>query len=163
MEGFVGEFGAAAALGAAGSMAAGGFAKGVVGFALPLIGLSAMGSFLPYRGGGGAADRADAGLQRLPGAQERARARRGGACGGYGRLNLVLVAMIALAAQLVVALPDRLLFGLLGVAITAFGASQLAGWRPRFPARHKGGGRGGGGAGRRASSAGSRASGGRRS
>ena len=50
--------------------------------------------------------------------------------------------MIALAAQLVVALPDRLLFGLLGVTIIAFGASQLAGWRLRFPAAPPGGGRG---------------------
>ena len=32
-----------------------------------------------------------------------------------GWLNLVLVVMIALAAQLVLALPDRLLFGMLGV------------------------------------------------
>ena len=41
--------------------------------------------------------------------------------------------MIALAAQLVVALPDRFLFGLLGVAVSAFARSQLVGWRPRFP------------------------------
>ena len=30
-------------------MAAGGFAKGVVGFALPLIGVSVAGSFVPYQ------------------------------------------------------------------------------------------------------------------
>ena len=35
-------------LGAVAGMAAGGFAKGVVGFALPLIGLSVAGSFVPY-------------------------------------------------------------------------------------------------------------------
>ena len=48
MEAFVAAFGTAAAVGAALALAAGGFAKGVVGFALPLIALSAMGSFLPY-------------------------------------------------------------------------------------------------------------------
>jgi uncharacterized membrane protein YfcA len=47
------------------------------------------------------------------------------------------VVMIALSAQLVVALPDRLLFGLLGATVAAFGASQLAGWRPRFDMRHR--------------------------
>ena len=45
--------------------------------------------------------------------------------------------MIALAAQLVVALPDRFLFGLLGVAVSAFAGSQLVGWRPRFPEHHR--------------------------
>jgi uncharacterized membrane protein YfcA len=55
----------------------------------------------------------------------------------FWRLNLILVVTIALAAQLVVALPDRLLFGILGAVVTAFGASQLAGWRPRFDLGHR--------------------------
>ena len=55
----------------------------------------------------------------------------------FWRMNLVLVVMIALSAQLVVALPDRLLFGLLGATVAAFGASQLVGWRPRFDMRHR--------------------------
>ena len=49
MDGFVGSYGWAAAVGAAGAMAAGGFAKGVVGFALPLIGVSLAGAFVPYQ------------------------------------------------------------------------------------------------------------------
>ncbi len=49
LEGFVGAYGVAAAVGAALAMALGGFAKGVVGFALPLIALSLAGSFLPYQ------------------------------------------------------------------------------------------------------------------
>ena len=57
--------------------------------------------------------------------------------GRFWRLNLILVVMIALSAQLVVALPDRVLFGILGAAVTLFGASQLAGWRPRFDLRHR--------------------------
>ena len=119
-------------------MAAGGFAKGVVGFALPLIALSVAGVVPALRGRGGAADRADAGLEPVPGAAAGHRRRPARRCGASGWLNLVLVVMIALSAQLVVALPDRLLFGLLGVAVSAFGASQLAGWRPRFPPRPPG-------------------------
>ena len=55
----------------------------------------------------------------------------------FWRLNLVLVGMIALSAQLVVVLPDALLFGLLGALVTAFGISQILGWRPGFPAARK--------------------------
>jgi uncharacterized membrane protein YfcA len=136
LEGFVALYGVAGALGAAASMAAGGFAKGVVGFALPLIGLSLAGSFLPY-------DVAVALLivpMLVSNLFQTLRQGIGPALGSlrrFWRLNLVLVATIALSAQLVVALPDRLLFGILGVTVTAFGASQLAGWRPRFDLRHQ--------------------------
>jgi uncharacterized protein len=136
MEGFVGQYGALAAAGAAGALAAGGFAKGVVGFALPLVALSLLGSFLPYK--------AAVALLILPmlvsNVFQSLRNGAGEAWGSlvkFGRLNLILVAMIAVSAQLVVALPDRALFGLLGVVITVFGASQLAGWRPAFPLHHK--------------------------
>ena len=93
------------------ALAAGGFAKGVVGFALPLIGLSLAGSFVPYE--------VAVALLIVPMLVSNlfqalrqglgAGARDAAAASGW--LNLVLVVMIALAAQLVVALPDRLLFG----------------------------------------------------
>jgi uncharacterized membrane protein YfcA len=136
LQGFLAEFGPWAMLGAALAMAAGGFAKGVVGFALPLIALSILGSFLPYKTAVALlivpilVSNLVQSLRNGVGAARDSLVR-------YGLLNLVLVVTIALAAQLVVALPDRLLFGLLGLAITAFGASQLAGWRPRFPAHHR--------------------------
>ncbi len=137
IDGFVAAFGVAAALAAALSMAAGGFAKGVIGFALPLIALSAMGSFLPY-------DVAVA-LLILPtlvsNVFQSLRNGLGAAWGSlrvYWRLNLILALSIGLSAQLVVALPDRLLFGTLGAAISGFGISQLAGWRPSFPAARRG-------------------------
>jgi uncharacterized membrane protein YfcA len=137
MEGFVGQFGAAAAWGAVAGLAGGGFAKGVVGFALPLIALSVMGSFLPYQ--------TAVALLIMPTLVSNVfQALRNGLGEAWGslvafwRLNLVLVAMIAASAQLVVALPDRLLFGLLGITITAFGLSQLYGWSPRFQSHHKG-------------------------
>ncbi len=132
LQSFIETFGMAALVGAALSMAAGGFAKGVVGFALPLIALSAMGSFLPYQ--------VAVALLIVPTVVsnlfQSLRNGVGAAFGSlkaYWRLNLALTLMIAASAQLVVVLPDRFLFALLGVAIAGFGLSQLAGWRARFP------------------------------
>ena len=130
------------------ALAAGGFAKGVVGFALPLIALSLAGSFVPYE--------VAVALLIVPmlvsNLFQALRQGIGPALGSlrrFWRLNLVLVAMIALAAQLVVALPDRVLFAILGVAVSAFGASQLAGWQPQVPDAAPGDGGGRRGADRR--------------
>jgi uncharacterized protein len=136
MDGFIASYGWAAAVGAAGAMAAGGFAKGVVGFALPLIGVSLAGAFVPFQVAVAllifpmlVSNLFQTLRQGIAPAVETLRR--------FWLLNLVVVVMIALAAQLVVALPDRFLFGLIGVTVSAFGASQLAGWRPRFPHRHR--------------------------
>ncbi|MFO1208092.1 MAG: sulfite exporter TauE/SafE family protein [Amaricoccus sp.] len=129
-------YGTAAMLGAVAGMAAGGFAKGVVGFALPLIGLSVAGSFVPY-------DVAVALLIVPMLVSNLVQALRNGLPAALATLrrfwlmNLVLVVMIALSAQLVLALPDRALFAILGATVSAFALSQLAGWRPRFPTRHR--------------------------
>jgi uncharacterized membrane protein YfcA len=135
-DGFVAVYGAAAAAGAAGALAAGGFAKGVVGFALPLIALSLTGSFLPYE--------VAVALLIVPTLVSNLfQALRYGLGAAWGSLrdfwwlNLVLVVMIALSAQLVVALPDRLLFGILGAAVCVFGVSQLVGWRLHFRPEHR--------------------------
>lgn len=113
---------------AAAGMLAGGFAKGAVGFALPMISVSVGGSVLPattavagmilpgvvtniwqtFRDGGGAAFRSLA---------------------EHWRLNAVLFAMIAACAQLVTIMPERALFLALGIGVTGFGALQLSGWR----------------------------------
>jgi uncharacterized membrane protein YfcA len=127
--------GAAALAGAAAALGAGGFAKGVVGFALPLIALSTMGSFLPFE--------VAVALLIVPtlvsNLFQSTRNGIGAALGSlrtYWRLTLVLVVVLALSAQLVVVLSDTVLFGLLGVLVSAFGVSQIVGWRPRFaPAR----------------------------
>jgi uncharacterized membrane protein YfcA len=135
-DGFVADYGGLAAAGAVGAMAAGGFAKGVVGFALPLIALSLAGSFVPYE--------VAVALLVLPTLVSNVfQALRNGVGPArdsllkFWRLNLILMVTIALSAQLVVALPDQVLFATLGLAITAFAASQLAGWRPRFSMRHR--------------------------
>jgi uncharacterized protein len=136
LEGFLDVFGAGAFAAAALCLAAGGFAKGVVGFALPLIALSLMGSFLPYE--------AAVALLIVPTlVSNLAQSLRNGAGAAWAslaefwRLIAVMMVTIALAAQLVVILPDRVLFGVLGASITAFGLSQLAGWQARFPAHRR--------------------------
>jgi len=136
LEAFLALYGVAGTLAAAAAVAMGGFAKGVVGFALPLIALSLLGSFLPYQ--------AAVALLIVPmlvsnlfQALRQGIAPAVGSLRRFWRLNLVLVAMILLSAQLVVALPDRVLFGILGALVTSFAASQLIGWRPRFDLRHR--------------------------
>lgn len=108
-----------------------GFVKGAVGFALPMLTISLVGSLywaelavaaliLPslftniwqtFRDGVGAA---------------RASFVR------YWRLSLVLLGTIYACAQLVTRLPGDALFVILGVGVTVFSALQLVGWRPRL-------------------------------
>ena len=137
LEGFVAQFGVAALVGAALGLAAGGFAKGVVGFALPLIALGVLGSFLPY-------DVAVALLIVPTLVSNLFQSLRGGIVAAWGslrdfwRLNLILVVMILLSAQLVVRLPQAVLFGLLGAFITVVGVIQIAGWHPRVAEARRG-------------------------
>ncbi len=136
VESFVAAFGMPALVGAGAALALGGFGKGVVGFALPMIALSTMGSFLPLE--------VALALLIVPtlvaNLFQALRNGVGEALGSlrkFWRMNLVLAPTIALSAQLVVALSDRAMFLILGVAITLFGVSQLLGWRPSFPPRHR--------------------------
>jgi uncharacterized membrane protein YfcA len=136
LDGLIGQYGTAAVVGAAAGIAAGGFAKGVVGFALPLVGMSIAGSFVPYEVAVAllivpmlVSNVVQSLRNGLGAALETARR--------FWRLNLAMVATIAISAQLVVALPERTLFAILGATVTVFAASQLAGWLPRFPRRHR--------------------------
>lgn len=108
----------------------GGFVKGTVGFALPMILISGLGSFLPpdlalgalivsavvtnvwqaFRNGLGAA---------LDSAQT------------HWRFLGILAICLFLSAQLVTVLSPRTMFLILGVPVTIFAALQLVGWRPR--------------------------------
>lgn len=131
LDAFIADHGTAAVVISALAFAAGGFAKGVVGFALPLIAVSIVGSFVPYEVAVAllvvptlVSNVSQTLRQGLPAAVATLR--------DFWWMNLVLVAMIALSAQLVVALPDRLLFGILGLAVCTFGATQLAGLRLHF-------------------------------
>ncbi len=135
LDGFADTFGWVALAGAGLSLGAGGFTKGVVGFALPLVALSLMASFLPYE--------VALALLILPTLASNAlQALRNGIGAAlaslrrYWRLMSVTCTVIALSAQLVLALPDRFFFALLGATITLFGLSQSFGWQPRLPDRH---------------------------
>ncbi|WP_424932835.1 sulfite exporter TauE/SafE family protein [Amaricoccus macauensis] len=135
LDGFLEAFGVTALIGAAFSLGAGGFTKGVVGFALPLVALSAMASFLPYE--------TALALLILPTLVSNVlQALRNGLDAAmtslrrYWRLVLFTCIMIAVSAQLVVALPDAFFFALLGITITLFGLSQSFGWQPRLPDHH---------------------------
>ena len=121
----------ALAIGALG-MLAGGFAKGAVGFALPMISVSVGGSVLP-------ATMAVAGII-LPGVITNIwqTFREGGAAAfaslrEHWRLNAILLAMIAVCAQLVTAIPERALFLILGAGVSGFGLMQIFGVRLTIP------------------------------
>jgi len=108
-----------------------GFVKGTVGFALPMIMVSGLGSFLPP-------ETAIAGLliptlvtnafqafrNGLAAALESARRHR--------RFVVVVMVVIVLSAQLVVALPADVLFLTIGVVVTLFALVQLSGVRLSF-------------------------------
>jgi uncharacterized protein len=135
-EAFVAAYGGLALVWAGFGTASGGFAKGVVGFALPLVALGIMGTALPFE--------VAVALLVLPTltsnlfqALRNGLAEAWGSFRKYWRLNLILVATIAVSAQLVVALPDWLLYALLGTAITGFGTSQLVGWTLSFRPEHR--------------------------
>ena len=126
--------GVAALAFAVAAMTAAGFVKGAVGFALPLIALSGLGTVFPPT-------LAVAGLigptvvsniwqtfrQGLGAAWESFRR--------YWRLNLMLVLLIGLFAQLVNDISERALFLILGTGVFLFGLAQLFGLKPPKPSR----------------------------
>ncbi|TYO88594.1 sulfite exporter TauE/SafE family protein [Oceanicella actignis] len=126
------QFGAAAVAAAFAVMFLGGFTKGAVGFALPMIAISGVGSAL-------SAQLAIAAVIAPSVAANLWQTFRQGlrpALSSMRRfwvLNATMFATIAASAQLVTMLSDRALYMILGCGVTAFGAVQLAGWRPPRP------------------------------
>lgn len=119
-----------------GAMFVAGFAKGVVGFALPLIALSAIGSVLSPATAVAcliaptfASNIWQTFRQGLGAAWDTLRR--------FWRLNLFLFVMIGLSAQLLVTLSDRTLFLILGTFITVLGGLMLIGWRPPKPSKRR--------------------------
>ncbi|MFQ5623217.1 MAG: sulfite exporter TauE/SafE family protein [Paracoccaceae bacterium] len=112
----------------------GGFTKGAVGFGLPMIAISGIGSVMP-------AEVAVAALI-LPGLVTNAwQSLRNGVVEAvaslrkFWRLNAVLLVMIYVCAQLVVVIPENALFIILGAGITLFTTLQVIGFRPTTPRR----------------------------
>ena len=111
-----------------------GFVKGTVGFALPMLTISGVGSLL-------SAELAIAAII-LPGLlTNMMQAFRNGFAAAvltlrtYWLLNLILFCLIGIFAQVVVLLPDWALFLILGSMVTFFATLQLSGWIPSCPDR----------------------------
>lgn len=109
-----------------------GFVKGAVGFAMPMILISGIGSFMP-------AEVAVAALILPTVVTNSVQALRQGLGHAFAsfrkfwRFNLVLFVMILLSAQLVLLLPQAVLFTILGAPIVLFAVLQLVGWKPVIP------------------------------
>ena len=105
-----------------------GFVKGAVGFGMPMILISGIGSFMP-------AEIAIAGLILPTVFTNLIQAFRGGYLGAartfrkYWLFNSLLFVMIFSSAQLVSVLPRPILFILLGAMIIFFTSLQLLGWK----------------------------------
>ena len=123
------------ALAAAITIAAG-FVKGVVGFAMPMIMISGMASFLP-------AEQALAALILPTFATNLVQAFRHGwraaltSVWQFRWLIGITCLCIVLSAQLVTSLPQALLLGGLGLPVAAYAAARLGGASLRFPARNR--------------------------
>ncbi|NOX74959.1 MAG: sulfite exporter TauE/SafE family protein [Alphaproteobacteria bacterium] len=106
-----------------------GFVKGAVGFAMPMILISGIGSFM-------SAEMAVAALILPTVTTNLLQAMRHGLGHAWAsfrkfwRFNLVMFVTILGSAQLVTRLPQAVLFGLLGTMIVIFAILQLAGWQP---------------------------------
>ncbi|MGI9388624.1 MAG: sulfite exporter TauE/SafE family protein [Boseongicola sp.] len=113
-----------------------GFVKGAVGFALPMIMISGLGSFL-------APEIALAGLIIPALVTNFWQALRNGlaqaihSIQGHWRYLTILVFCLALSAQLVTRLNEEALFLVLGVPVTIFAAVQLAGWQLSIDPRNR--------------------------
>jgi len=105
-----------------------GFVKGAVGFALPMILIGGLGSFMSPQ-------IALAGLLLPTLVTNFWQMFRDGFGAGfaelrkYWRYNVVFAVMIVISAQLVVQVPGSVMFVIIGIVVVAFGSIQLAGVR----------------------------------
>ncbi len=113
-----------------------GFVKGVVGFAMPMVMISAFASFLP-------AEQALAALIVPTLVTNLVQSLRQGArealasVMAFRRLIVTTCLFIVISAQLVTLAPQALLLGALGLPITVYALVQLGGWGLRFPVANR--------------------------
>ena len=113
-----------------------GVVKGMTGFGLPMIMVSGLGSFL-------SPELTLAGMILPALVTNLFQAFRHGARAAFQsarthwRYLATMLAFLALGSQLVLSIPARLLFLILGATVTLFASLQLAGWRPKVSARHQ--------------------------
>ncbi len=134
--GILAELPAATLVGGAVIVLFAGFVKGAVGFAMPMIMISGLGSILP-------AETALAALILPTLATNVRQSLRGGWRGAVEtgrRYRLFLAALLiclVLSAQLVTVIPTQALFLLIGGILVVFGALQLSGWVLRLNAANR--------------------------
>ncbi|NND21198.1 MAG: sulfite exporter TauE/SafE family protein [Silicimonas sp.] len=113
-----------------------GFVKGAVGFAMPMIMISGLGSFMPP-----ALALAALILPTLACNTWQAMRQGPGAAAASASAHRVYLAIllvfILITAQFVTALPTWLLLLILGAPVTLFAILQLIGWRPRLHAGNR--------------------------
>lgn len=121
---------------ATGAFFLGGYVKGAVGFALPLIAVTGAASFLSAETAVAMAilpvlvtNLWQALRQGLAPLLETARR--------FWLLNLMLVGVLWFSAGLLPGLDDRVFFAILGVMVGSFALIQLIGWNPELSARHE--------------------------
>ena len=113
-----------------------GFVKGTVGFALPMIMISGLGSFL-------SPEAALAGLIIPALVTNLWQALRNGLAAAlesiqsHWRYLAILMFFLAFSAQFVTRLPENALFLVLGVPVTIFAGLQLAGWQLAYDPRNR--------------------------
>lgn len=113
-----------------------GFVKGAIGFALPMLMIAILPSFLP-------AQTALAALilpTLMTNLHQSLRHGFGAALQSAGKYWRIIVAMlvgIVITAPFVVVLSQQVLFLLLGTAVLAFSMLQLSGWVPEIPAHRR--------------------------
>lgn len=109
-----------------------GIVKGVVGFAMPMIMISGMGSVI-------APELALAGLilpTLVTNGMQALRQGAGAALGSMYRFRLFLgvgLVMLLISAQLVTVLPVAVMLALIGGPVAAFACAQLLGWKGELP------------------------------
>jgi uncharacterized membrane protein YfcA len=132
---FVEAHGLYATLAVVGVMFLGGLVKGAIGFALPLITVGLLGSFLSAQ----TAVALTIGPMIASNLLQSGREGLGAALATLMRFRVllaVLIPMIFLCSQLLASIEDRVFFLTLGVGVSLFAASQLRGWKPTAAARH---------------------------
>lgn len=114
----------------------GGFVKGAVGFAMPMVMISAFGSFMP-------AELALAGLilptlvTNISQAFRQGWRAAWGSVVAYRRMISMIAVFIVISAQFILLIPERGMYIILGIPIVLFAVTQLMGRQLRFKVEHR--------------------------
>ena len=111
-------------------MALGGFIKGTVGFALPMVTLAGLGLFLPAQEAIGIL-LLPAAIPNVWQALRQGRAAALATAWRFWQINLSMAVTMAIAAQAVPRISSQTLYMILGVTVSVAAMIQLFGWRPR--------------------------------